>query len=134
MDMMTSSTETPMRYDAQAPDCSYLVAVATSTSRYVSYSSGGTDITQGGTYGHWVNATSTNYVCGGNSSHIVLGGVVGQKQYIRTVTLDQLPTFETGAANTQFNDDIRVTSSVQFKALNGTSHTVTVTRFMHARP
>ena len=125
-DMLASSTETLMRYDAQSSYCSYLVQVATSTSRY--------ETSDGQAGGSFVNATSTTYVCGGVASHIPSGAVVGQKQYIRTITLDQLPTFETGAGNTQYNDDIRVISSVQFKALNGTSHTVKITRFMHARP
>lgn len=127
-DMLASSTETLMRYDAASLACSYLVQVSTSTSKY-EYGS-----VDGNLSGHWVSSTSTNYVCGGVSSHIPLGGLVGQKQYSRTVTLDQLPTFETGAGNTQYNDDVRVTSSIQFKAINGTSHTVKVTRFMHARP
>lgn len=126
-DMLANSTETLMRYDAQSSACNYLVPVSTSTSRYVS-GDGSTVI------GYWVNSTSTSYVCAGTLSHVPSGGLVGQKQYIRTVTLDQLPTFESGAGNIQYNDDIRVTSSVQFKALNGTSHTVKVTRFMHARP
>jgi hypothetical protein len=139
--MLANSTETLMRYDAQSSACNYLVAVSTSTSRYVTGGSAtspaGTGDGDGGSStvsGHWVNATSTNYVCGGTLSHVPSGGLVGQKQYTRTITLDQLPTFESGAGNTQYNDDIRVTSSVQFKALNGASHTVKVTRFMHARP
>lgn len=141
VDMTASSTETLVRYDAESASCSYLVPVSSSTSRYVTDGSvsmpgGGTSGNDGGglTGGYWVNATSTKYVCSGVPSHVTSGGRVEQKQYARTITVDQLPTFETGAANTQYNDDIRITSNVRFKALNGTSHNVVVTRFMHARP
>ncbi len=126
IDMLASTTETLVHHDALSTSCTSLIPVSTSTSRYITL--------PGGSISQWVNSTSTSYVCSGTPSHIATGGIVSQKQYTRSITVDQIPTFETGAANTQYNDDIRVTSSVQFKALNGRSHTVKITRFMHARP
>ena len=129
--MIASSDEVLTRYDASSNNCKYLVPASTSTSRYVQIDSAG----QAGAVNGWVNSTSTSYVCNGVPAHIPRGAKIQPKEYIRSVTVEQLPTFEGAvSADQQYSDDLRITSSVKFKALNGAYHTVTVTRFMHARP
>jgi hypothetical protein len=144
--MKATSTQSLTRYDASAGNCKYLMPVSTSTTIVVASTTGGNifgDQLAGGqavggdvNYGsRYITATSTSYVCKGVSEHMIPGGVVQPKQYIRSVTIEQLPTFEAGTPqDQQYSDDLRVTSSVQFKALNGMSHTIKITRFMHARP
>jgi prepilin-type N-terminal cleavage/methylation domain-containing protein len=135
------------RYDASIASCKYLVPVSTSTSILVASTTGGgvykdgrenlgagVDSQTGYIMYTTVTATSTSYVCSGVPAHIVAGGLVQPKQYARTVTIEQLSTFETGDADTEYSDDLRITSNVSFKALNGVSHNVKITRFMHARP
>lgn len=145
--MQATSTEVLARYDASNDACKYLVPVSTSTTLfYVASTTGGNvygdqlqelpdqtgDITH---YGYKnITATTTSYICSGVPAHITSGGKVQPKEYRRYVTIDQLPTFETGPANEQYSDDLRVTSSVDFKGINGVSHTIKITRFMHARP
>ncbi len=127
--MVASSTQVLTRYNASTSACKYLVPVSTSTSKFVPI-----EHQTNGYINTWVNSTSTSYVCSGVSAHKPAGALVLPKQYVRNVMIEQLPTFEVGAANTQYSDDLRITSNVTFKALNGTSHTVKIIRFMHARP
>ncbi len=143
--LKATSTQSLPRYDASAGDCKYLMPVSTSTTIVVASTTGGNIFgdqlaaDQGGSainYGYRsITSTSTSYVCKGVPENMIPGGVVQPKQYIRSVTIEQLPTFEAGTPqDQQYSDDLRVTSSVQFKALNGMSHTIKITRFMHARP
>ncbi len=145
-----TSTQNLPRYDASSTDCKYLVPVSTSTTIMVASTTGGNifgeqlagdiggELGAGGflEYGNrYITATSTSYVCKGVPENMVPGGIVQPKQYVRSVTVEQLPTFEAGIPqDEQYSDDLRVTSNVQFKGLNGVSHTIKITRFMHARP
>ncbi len=124
IDMQASSTEPLVRNIASSNSCKYLISVASSTMRSMNILLVSTLTT----------STSTSYVCGGISAHIPALSVVGLKQYTRSVTVDQLSTFETVPASDQYNDDLRITSSVQFKGINGITHTTKIVRFMHARP
>lgn len=149
INMQASSTQELVKYDASTENCKYLVPLATSTTIIVASTTGGGVYKDGrnltsqggelaGDSGYVLykslTATSTSYVCAGEPSHVANGEKVQAKEYIRSVTVEQLPTFETGFADQQYSDDLRITSNVQFKALNGTSHSVKITRFMHARP
>ncbi len=142
-----ASTDEFQRYEGGDTSCAYLVPVSTSTTIIVASTTGGgnyNELTEdgqeyvpgGGDYVtiRQVTATSTRYVCNGVTSHSVAGGKVSSKQYKRTITVDQLPTFETGPANEQYNDDLLIVSTVEFKAINGITQSVKVSRFMHARP
>ncbi len=133
-DLMATSTEPLVRYDATSDNCKYLVPVSTSTRTYAQIGGSGVQGGTGNTVFGYLYSTSTSYVCSGVPSHIPAGGKVQAKEYIRSVTIDQIPTYETGALDAQYSDDLRITSNVQFKALNGVSHSVKITRFMHARP
>lgn len=123
--MQASSTEVLERTVSSSVACKYLIPVATSTASTASH------IPVPGT--EFVTSTSTSYVCAGLPLHIA-SGLVEPKQYIRSITVDQLSTFEFTPANEQYNDDLRISSSVQYKGVNGVSHTVKIIRFMHARP
>lgn len=146
VNLQASSTEPLVRYDAASSDCKYLVPVSTSTSVSLPVTSGGGQYGSntgdegegsGGNQEHEyevVTATTTSYICKGVQEHAPSGGKVLAKEYVRTITIDQVPTFETGNQNEQYNDDLRITSNVQFKGLNGLTHNIKITRFMHARP
>lgn len=96
----------PARYDASASDCRQIIA-----SRV---------------------AQITRYVCNGLPTHIN-GGVLGLS-YVRSLKLEHLPTFETDNWNEQDNDDIRVTAEVSYRAVNGSSRSVKIVRYIHPRP
>ncbi len=146
INLQASSTQQLVRYDAASTDCKYLVPAASSTRTYVVNTTGGGQYEIEGDQGTddqdyeiptmiQSTTTITSYVCSGVPANLAQAGNVQPKEYVRTVTIDQLPTFESGvAANEQYNDDLRVTSSVQFKGLNGVSHTIKIVRFMHAKP
>jgi hypothetical protein len=146
MNMQASSTEPLIRYDSSSSECKYLVPASTSTRTYSVDATGGGqyesegDLPQGSGVGQdpqnliQSTTTVTSYVCSGVPSNVAKAGKVQAKEYIRTLTVDQLPTYENVPANEQYNDDLRITSSVQFKGLNGVSHTVKIVRFMHAKP
>jgi hypothetical protein len=76
------------------------------------------------------------YVCSGNANAVAgaAGSVIPNKSFTRTISVVQMPTYEGGQPNTQYNDDLRLSSQVTFKGINGLSHTVTITRYMHALP
>jgi type II secretory pathway pseudopilin PulG len=105
-------TVNPTRYIATASECSALVEVATST----------------------VDGIRHMYVCRGEPAHH-LNGTTTSKEFIRTITMEWMPTFETGPLRSDhYNDDIRVVSTVKYRGFNGYITTVSVTRFMHSRP
>lgn len=133
IDLLATSTQALNRNDSTASNCKYLVPVSTSTKFYGVENTNGIEYPDGGVQPGWITGTSTSYICSGTPAHIA-GGRLQVKEYTRSITIDELPTYETGAQDTQYSDDIRVTSSVQFKGLNGVSHTVKITRYMHARP
>lgn len=71
------------------------------------------------------------YVC---SANIPVGAVTENKQFQRKVVVEPLATFEVGVPlEGQYNDDLRITSSVSFKGTSGVTHTVKAIRFMHSR-
>ncbi len=149
--MQATSTQESSKHDASTSNCKYLMPVATSTTITVASTTGWSAYMGGasGLFNHNyfnnnniisieyknITATSTNYVCSGEPTHKVSGGKIQPKEYTRFLTVEHIPTFEGASpSNEQFNDDLRITSSVKFKALNGTSQVIKVTRFMHARP
>jgi type II secretory pathway pseudopilin PulG len=68
------------------------------------------------------------YVCVG-----VHGNIPGTQpgKYMRKVLVDSITT--TGGGDAAYNDDLRVTSSVTFVRPIGTTKTVTIVDFLHAR-
>lgn len=128
VNLQATSTQVLTRYDASEDDCKHVLPVTHAITSSIPVI--GIDQSISFTL---VTSTTTSYICSGTPGHIPVGGTLQSKEYIRTITVEQLPTFETTAANTQYNDDLRITSNVSFKGLNGVSHTVKIIRFMHAR-
>lgn len=106
IDMQTSIDTNPPRYDAAVNSCSQVISTK-----------------QGGL---------VTYVCMGLPTHIN-GGTTGNF-YKRSVYLEQLPTFETDPFHEQDYDDVRVTSQVSYRAVNGSVRTVKIVRYIHPRP
>lgn len=104
-------TISPTRYVSTASECQSVIGVSmlSGGSRYM-------------------------YTCKGVPAHQLGGTLDATKLFQRSVTIDWLPTFETGTRAEQYNDDLRIVARVTFRGYNGLSHTVTVTRFMHAQP
>ena len=116
--MTASSTELLTRYQGHSSYCQELVPVMTTT------------------FTGTTTSTSTSYVCN-NSPLITTSNTINSKHFSRIIGIEQLSTFENPAvipASLQYSDDLRVTSDVQFKGPNGVSHSIKITRFMHARP
>lgn len=81
-----------------------------------------------------VPTTRSSYVCSGSVSPS--DDVDTSKEFSRVITLEHLPTFNFESSldiNEQYYDDLRVTSTVTFRGVNGRVQTVEVVRFMHAR-
>ncbi len=115
------STTPPARYAAGGEECPFLVKVK-------KYTTGGN---QEVSYSH--ENTRSSYVCSGVTSHVVSGVVDATKPFTRNVVIDQLPTFETGSRYDQYSDDLRITSEVKFRGVNGRTQTLRVIRFMSPR-
>lgn len=98
--------------------CPYLVPVSTSVAL------------SGGAGGQTSYLQLHSYAC---PTNVQVGEVVDQKHYIRSMKVEQIATFESGPASSQYNDDLRITSNVEFKVPNGATSSVQVVRFMHAR-
>ncbi len=110
--MTGSITTNPERYISTASDCSSLVEVSTTT----------------------VDGIRNMYVCRGETDHY-LGGTTTNKEFIRFVTIEWLPSFETDPLRSgHYNDDLRISSHVRYRGVNGYTSTTTVIRFMHSRP
>jgi hypothetical protein len=115
-DMTGDITTSPARYLISSVECPYLVKVKKQTpSQY---------LTEGATAEDFYV-----YTCKGLTSHIG-GGIVTDIPFTRAVTIEQLPV---GSAPTLENDDLRVTSKVQFKGYNGLTQTVKIVRFFHSK-
>jgi type II secretory pathway pseudopilin PulG len=122
-DMTGDPTVTPPRYTYSGPgatECPYLVAV--------------TRVITGGE-GQPAETLQT-YACKGVPAHIT-GGTVSNTQFARSISVEQASTFSfesTLPQAEQYNDDLRISSEVTFKGVNGVSKSVKVTRFFHRRP
>lgn len=106
VDMETSIDTNPPRYDASLNSCSQVISTK--------------------------SAGVVTYVCKGLPSHIN-GGTTGIF-YKRFVYLEHLPTFETDPFTVQDYDEVRVTAQVNYQAVNGSTRTVKIVRFIHPRP
>lgn len=53
--------------------------------------------------------------------------------FSRTVSVESIPTFGVGGADEAYNDDLRITSTVTFRRLNGYIVQVKVVDFLHAK-
>lgn len=71
------------------------------------------------------------YVCSGDTSPSHSTGVLTSKLYTRTVKATSSITF-TGV-DQEYNDDIRIVSTISFKRPSGFGRTVTVVDFIHPR-
>lgn len=107
----------PVRYAANATDCSSLTSVETIPSS-----------NQGGQLS---GVSFFTYACKGVLSHVT--GTVTGNPFTRSVIMESLPTFESGSFYDQYNDDVRITSEVTFKGYNGLTQRVKIVRFLHAR-
>lgn len=124
-DMIGEITLTPpTRYKAGSGECPRLIKVSKQVITRETGGAGNGDLF----------VTRSSYVCSGGS--ISAGGAVADtsKSFSRSVSVEHLPTFETPLLKEEhYNDDLRITSEVTFRAVNGRSNTLRVTRFMHAR-
>lgn len=106
IDMQADIDTNPSRYSASADTCSQVISTR--------------------------QTGLVTYVCIGLPTHIN-GGVTGLF-YKRSVYLEHMPAFESTPFNEQDYDDIRVTSEVSYRAVNGTIRTVKIVRYIHPRP
>ena len=124
-DMIGEITLTPpTRYKAGSGECPRLIKVSKQVITRETGGAGNGDLF----------VTRSSYVCSGGS--ISAGGAVADtsKSFSRSISVEHLPTFETAPLKEeQYNDDLRITSEVTFRSINGRSNTLRVTRFMHAR-
>ena len=126
-DMIGEITLTPpTRYKAGSSDCLRLIKVSEQVmTRETGAANPGNQP---------LFVTGSSYVCSGGN--ISAGGAVADtsKSFSRSISVEHLPTFETAPLKEeQHNDDLRITSEVTFRSINGRSNTLRVTRFMHAR-
>ncbi len=105
IDMQADLASMPPHYDAQSSECSRLVTVNSSG--------------------------LTSYVCSGLPTHIS-GGAQGTL-YPRIIHIEALPTFDVGTRDEQYNDDLRVTVEVFYRAVNGSVRSIKIVRFIHPR-
>lgn len=127
-DMLGEITLTPpTRYEAGGEECPRLIKVST---RVMNYYQGAHGNGPGDYY-----VTRSSYVCSGTIGAPTFGTVVdASKSFSRSISVEHLPTFETAPLKEEhYHDDLRITSEVTFRAVNGRSNTLRVTRFMHAR-
>ncbi len=117
LDMLGGITPAaPSRYEASSSECPFLVKLETPI----------TVLTK--------NYIKSSYICSNVPSHRVGGVVDDSKSFARSVIIDQLPTFElTKPRYGQYADDLRITSEVDFRGVNGRTQTVRVVRFMSPR-
>lgn len=140
LSMIGDVTSWPVRYVGGSEECKYLIEVSTTTGAYFPNSEytdpGNSQGEHGGevSNGLVLYGKRNMYVCKGLEYHIPVGSTIGTKHFERVLSVESLPTFETGGILSQYNDDLRITSTVKFKGVNGLTRTVTVVRFMHAQP
>lgn len=118
LEMMATSTSTPVRHSANSLECNQIVGVAT--------------LYTDGVGGQIYPVILNTYMCNGTDHGT--GSITGVR-FSRKVTVEQLPTFEGSTpVDSQYNDDLRVKSLVEFRGANGVSKKIEVVRFFHARP
>ena len=112
VDMTGDITSTyPVRYVSSNNTCKYITGATTPLA--------------GGGYRY-------SYICRGVAAHYA-GGVLDSKGFSRSVSFEQLPTFESGPMSGQYNDDLRVTVQVGFRGINGLAQNIKIIRFMHSK-
>lgn len=118
IDMLEGVTTTPTRYDADDAACLYLVGM--------------TDERPG--IEDQEPTQVTTYVCKGVQEH--LAGQASGVQYTRKVYLEKLPAVFEGILpeDEQYNGDVRIKVEVLFRGANGVQKTLSIIRFLHARP
>lgn len=78
------------------------------------------------------------YTCGYSELARNASGVQVFPHYSRKITIESLSTFEPGAVSLDpnlglYQDDLRVTATVSFKRSNGSSKSIKIVDFIHAR-
>lgn len=77
----------------------------------------------------------TTYVCKGVPSRTTGLGVVLGNKYKRTIHLERMDTFEVDAPIAERDyDEVRVMVNVSYKAVNGSTRTITIVRYIFPRP
>jgi type II secretory pathway pseudopilin PulG len=133
LNMIGNATTVPVRYVASSPLCSSMVDVAIPVviDAIVSGNANGTSpqVTK--------TITRHSYRCSGVSSHIPVNATSSAKSFKRSITLERIANPAEAITNSnpaeQYNDDIRIVSKVEFKTFRGSTSSISVTRFMHAR-
>lgn len=118
----------PPRYAADSAECPFLVKVNRTIHGEVANHGNGGNVQPVA-----VNTTKSSYVCSGVVAHQALSTVDNTKPFTRSIVIDQLPTFESGSRYEQYSDDLRITSEVKFRGINGRTQTLRVIRFMSPR-
>jgi prepilin-type N-terminal cleavage/methylation domain-containing protein len=126
---LETATDTPVRYQSYTPNCSSLVDIATTSGAFAESYIKDVVVSAGS-----VKPLRHIFVCNNVTAHTPLLSATTTKSYTRIVKLESVSTFDTGSYLSQYNDDIRITSAVKFKGVNGATRVVQVVRFMHSLP
>jgi prepilin-type N-terminal cleavage/methylation domain-containing protein len=132
LNMTGDITAVPTRYDASSPECASIVEVTTPIKVMVP---------PGGATGNVALVEKVvnrhTYMCQGlvDSNRVPVGASTSTKTFKRTVSVEQLPTpSEIGLPIAdQRHDDLRIVTKVDFRTLYGSTGSISITRFMHAR-
>lgn len=133
LNMTGDVTLTPTRYIASSPDCSALVEVTTPVTVLVT--PGGANQTGGGPVERVINRHT--YMCKGvnDTARFPAGSATSTKAFTRKITIERLAApFEAALLpDEQYHDDLRVVTKVDFRTMYGSTGSISITRFMHAR-
>jgi prepilin-type N-terminal cleavage/methylation domain-containing protein len=118
----------PVRYLGTDVACAYLVKISKTIT--------GSQVAGGGN--NHAEVKKSTYVCSGSPLATEPGVTADTaRTFKRTVSIEEIPTFEsspTYTRYTRYHDDLRVTSEVDFRGVNGRAQSLKVVRFMHPRP
>jgi type II secretory pathway pseudopilin PulG len=116
-DMLYSTSSPLTKYATTTPECPGLVIMSATMT----------------VDGNILDMLRKYYVCSGISSHQVGAVVYSNPGYVRTTQIESIPTFESVAVPYYYHDDLRVTTTINFRSANGRLRQVKVIDFLHAR-
>lgn len=116
-DLIFSTTTDMTKYSTSTAECSTLVVA--SAPMVVD--------------GDLLDTLRKYYVCNGVPSHMTGASQYLAPGYTRRVTVESLPSFETASSTYYYHDDLRVSTTVTYRASNGRIRQIKVVDFLHAR-
>lgn len=129
--MIGDITLTPTRYVASSPSCSTIIEVSTPVTVQV--------LPPGDQAGGLIDKIINRhtYMCKGlnDLSRFPAGASTSTKTFARKITIERLsaPFEALLLPDQQYHDDLRIVTKVDFRTLYGSTGSVSITRFMHAR-